>query len=276
MAIVATPHCHRDPNRWIIGLSDNFATLEPTKPMAKIASKIDTRSQEFADNRAAMQRWSMTCAPRCSAMPRAAAQPPATSTPRPASCWRGSGSRRLLDPGSPFLELSPLAAQGVYGEELPGAGLITGIGRVSGRECMVVANDPTVKGGTYYPLTVKKHLRAQEIAGRQRAAVHLPGGKRRRVSAASRTKCFPTASTSAASSSIRRGSRRRASRRSRWCTAPARPAAPMYRPCPITPSSCAIKAACSWAGRRWCGPPPARRSMRSPWAARTCIAANPG
>ena len=56
-------------------------------------------------------------------------------------------------------------AQGVYGEDLPGAGLITGIGRVSGRECMVVANDPTVKGGTYYPLTVKKHLRAQEIAG---------------------------------------------------------------------------------------------------------------
>jgi 3-methylcrotonyl-CoA carboxylase beta subunit len=71
----------------------------------------------------------------------------------------------LLDPGSPFLELSALAAHGVYGEDLPGAGLITGIGRVSGRECMVVANDPTVKGGTYYPLTVKKHLRAQEIAG---------------------------------------------------------------------------------------------------------------
>jgi 3-methylcrotonyl-CoA carboxylase beta subunit len=71
----------------------------------------------------------------------------------------------LLDPGSPFLELSALAAQGVYGEALPGAGLVSGIGRVAGRECMVVANDPTVKGGTYYPLTVKKHLRAQEIAG---------------------------------------------------------------------------------------------------------------
>ena len=79
---------------------------------------------------------------------------------------RGPGGvlAALLDPGSPFLELSALAAQGVYGEELPGAGLITGIGRVSARECMVVANDPTVKGGTYYPLTVKKHLRAQEIA----------------------------------------------------------------------------------------------------------------
>ena len=71
---------------------------------------------------------------------------------------------RLLDLGSPFLELSPLAAFGMYGDEVPGAGIITGIGRIAGRECMVVANDATVKGGTYHPMTVKKHLRAQEIA----------------------------------------------------------------------------------------------------------------
>ena len=71
---------------------------------------------------------------------------------------------RLLDPGSPFLELSPLAAEGMYDDEDPGAGIITGIGRVSGRECVIVANDATVKGGTYYPMTVKKHLRAQEVA----------------------------------------------------------------------------------------------------------------
>ncbi len=71
---------------------------------------------------------------------------------------------RLLDPGSPFLELSPLAALGLYDDAAPGAGIITGIGRVSGRECVIVANDATVKGGTYYPMTVKKHLRAQEIA----------------------------------------------------------------------------------------------------------------
>jgi 3-methylcrotonyl-CoA carboxylase beta subunit len=70
----------------------------------------------------------------------------------------------LLDPGSPFLELSPLAANGMYDDEAPGAGIITGIGRVSGRECIIVANDATVKGGTYYPMTVKKHLRAQEVA----------------------------------------------------------------------------------------------------------------
>ena len=70
----------------------------------------------------------------------------------------------LLDPGTPFLECSPLAAHGMYGGDAPCAGLITGIGRVSGVECMVVCNDATVKGGTYYPMTVKKHLRAQEIA----------------------------------------------------------------------------------------------------------------
>ncbi|WP_106850439.1 carboxyl transferase domain-containing protein [Blastococcus sp. Marseille-P5729] len=70
----------------------------------------------------------------------------------------------LLDPGAPFLELSPLAAHEMYDGDAPGAGIITGVGRVSGRECVIVANDATVKGGTYYPMTVKKHLRAQEIA----------------------------------------------------------------------------------------------------------------
>src|SRR5690606_13832468 len=77
---------------------------------------------------------------------------------------------RLLDPGSPSLEIGQLAADGLYGDEVPGAGMIAGIGRVSGRECMILANDATVKGGTYYPLTVKKHLRAQEIAREN----HLP------------------------------------------------------------------------------------------------------
>jgi len=77
---------------------------------------------------------------------------------------------RLLDPGSPFLEIGQLAANGLYGDEVPGAGIITGIGRVSGRHCMIFANDATVKGGTYYPMTVKKHLRAQDIANEN----HLP------------------------------------------------------------------------------------------------------
>jgi 3-methylcrotonyl-CoA carboxylase beta subunit len=74
----------------------------------------------------------------------------------------------LIDPGSPFLELSPLAAHEVYDEEIPAAGIITGIGIVEGVTCMIVANDATVKGGTYYPITVKKHLRAQEIAQQNR------------------------------------------------------------------------------------------------------------
>jgi len=77
---------------------------------------------------------------------------------------------RLLDPGSPFLELSALAAWDMYGGEAPGAGIVTGIGRVSGREVMIVANDATVKGGTYFPITIKKHLRAQQIAEEN----HLP------------------------------------------------------------------------------------------------------
>ena len=75
---------------------------------------------------------------------------------------------RLLDVGSPFLELSPLAAHGMYGDEVPGGGIITGLGRVSGRLCVIVANDATVKGGSYYPITVKKHLRAQEVATQNR------------------------------------------------------------------------------------------------------------
>ncbi|HEY7945365.1 MAG: carboxyl transferase domain-containing protein [Burkholderiales bacterium] len=76
--------------------------------------------------------------------------------------------RALLDPGSPFLELSQLAAHGMYDDNIAAAGIITGVGRVSGRECVIVCNDATVKGGTYYPMTVKKHLRAQDIARENR------------------------------------------------------------------------------------------------------------
>src|SRR5258708_5668899 len=134
------------------------------KAMAKLASQIDTRSKDFADNRAAMQALVDDLR---STLRRNAVGGSAAARDKHTKAGKLLARERiaaLLDAGSPFLELSPLAAQGVYGEALPGAGLITGIGRVSSRECMVVANDPTVKGGTYYPLTVKKHLRAQEIA----------------------------------------------------------------------------------------------------------------
>jgi 3-methylcrotonyl-CoA carboxylase beta subunit len=154
-----------DVDRWIIGLSDNIATLSAAKPMAKISSKVDVRAPEFAANRSAMQMLVddlRTTLQHNSVGGSAAARAKHTKAGKLLARERIDA---LLDPGSPFLELSALAAQGVYGEELPGAGLISGVGRVSGRECMIVANDPTVKGGTYYPLTVKKHLRAQEIAG---------------------------------------------------------------------------------------------------------------
>jgi 3-methylcrotonyl-CoA carboxylase beta subunit len=133
--------------------------------MAQLVSKIDTRSKEFADNRAAMQPLVEDLR---STLRRNAVGGSEAARDKHSKSGKLLARERiaaLLDPGAPFLELSALAAQGVYGEDLPGAGLVTGIGRVSGRECMVVANDPTVKGGTYYPFTVKKHLRAQEIAG---------------------------------------------------------------------------------------------------------------
>ena len=133
--------------------------------MAKLTSKLDPRSQDFADNRAAMQGLVDDLR---ATLRRNAVGGSATARAKHSKAGKLLARERidaLLDPGSPFLELSALAAQGVYGEDLPGAGLVTGIGRVSNRECMIVANDPTVKGGTYYPLTVKKHLRAQEIAG---------------------------------------------------------------------------------------------------------------
>jgi 3-methylcrotonyl-CoA carboxylase beta subunit len=99
---------------------------------------------------------------------------------------------RLIDPASPFLELSPLAAEGMYDGEAPAAGVITGIGRVSGRECVIVCNDATVKGGAYFPITVKKHLRAQEIARENRLpCVYLvDSGGANLPRATCRARCF--------------------------------------------------------------------------------------
>ena len=123
--------------------------------------------------------------------------------------------RTLLDPGAPFLEFSQLAADGLYGGEVPSAGIVTGIGRIAGRECVVVCNDATVKGGTYFPVTVKKHLRAQEIARENNLpCVYLVDSGA--PTCRTRTRCSPTAITSAGSSTIRPACRPSASRRSRW------------------------------------------------------------
>ena len=113
-----------------------------------------------------------------------------------------------------FSRSAQLAGHGLYDDGSPPAASSPASAASAGIECMIVANDATVKGGTYYPITVKKHLRAQEIALENRAAVHLSRRFRRRLPAASRTRCFPTASTSAASSTTRRRCPARASRRS--------------------------------------------------------------
>ena len=136
--------------------------------MPKIVSQISPSSVAFQDNAAAMQVLVADLAAK-----RAEAAEGGPDKLRQRHIARGKLLPRqrvlqVLDPGTPFLELSQLAAYGMYSGDIHGAGLITGIGRVSGRACMIVANDATIKGGTYFPLTVKKHLRAQEIAHENR------------------------------------------------------------------------------------------------------------
>ena len=129
-----------------------------------LRSNVNTRSDEFAANAAAMHAVVQDLREKV-----AQAELGGGEVARQRHLSRGKLLPRervagLIDPGSPFLEFSQLAAYGMYGGEVPAAGIVTGIGRVAGRECVIVANDATVKGGTYFPLTVKKHLRAQEIA----------------------------------------------------------------------------------------------------------------
>jgi 3-methylcrotonyl-CoA carboxylase beta subunit len=136
--------------------------------LAAITSKIDSESGEFRANQTAMRALTAELAQR-----RATAAEGGPLRARERHLARGKLLPRervmaLIDPGAPFLELSPLAAHGMYDDEVHAAGIITGIGRVSGRECAIVCNDSTIKGGTYYPMTVKKHLRAQEIARENR------------------------------------------------------------------------------------------------------------
>jgi len=129
-----------------------------------LRSDLNPRSPDFAANAAAMRGLVDDLRAKVGAIAQGGG-----ATARERHISRGKLPARdrvaaLIDPGSPFLEFSQLAAYGLYGGEVPAAGIITGIGRIEGRECVIVANDATVKGGTYFPMTVKKHLRAQEIA----------------------------------------------------------------------------------------------------------------
>ena len=138
--------------------------------MTVLKSMISTRSAEFRENHAAMTALIADLKAKVEEIKQGGGAQARDKHLARGKLLPRERVRTLLDQGSPFLELSQLAAYGLYGGEVPAAGMVTGIGRVVGRECMVVANDATVKGGTYFPLTVKKHLRAQEIAREN----HLP------------------------------------------------------------------------------------------------------
>jgi 3-methylcrotonyl-CoA carboxylase beta subunit len=132
--------------------------------MAILTSSLDPKSDKFKTNSTSLRALTKELWAKIDA-----AKQGGSEAARQKHLGRGKLLPRdrvlgLIDPGSAFLELSPLAALGMYGDNIASAGIITGVGRVSGRECIVVANDATIKGGTYYPITVKKHLRAQEIA----------------------------------------------------------------------------------------------------------------
>ena len=138
--------------------------------MPQIISKIKTSSKEFAANKATMQL-------QVEVLENLLVKIKNGGLERYRQRQREQGKllvreriEHLLDPGSPFLELSPFAGYQLYNNEVPAGGIITGIGQITGQECMIVANDATVKGGTYYPISVKKHLRAQSIAEEN----HLP------------------------------------------------------------------------------------------------------
>jgi 3-methylcrotonyl-CoA carboxylase beta subunit len=143
-------------------------TASPLREFPVLGTTADPSSAQFARNHAAHTELVLDL--------RVQLRTAALGGPEPARARHLSRGKllprdrleHLLDPGSPFLELSPLAALGMYDDECPAAGLITGVGRVAGRRCVIVVNDATVKGGTYYPVTVKKHLRAQEVAADNR------------------------------------------------------------------------------------------------------------
>ncbi len=136
----------------------------------KLESKLNPRSEEFKGNAKAMRSLVDDLHAQVAKVEEGGGEVARTRHAARGKLLPRERVSRLLDPGTPFLELGQLAAHGMYDDEAPSAGVITGIGRVAGTECMIVANDATVKGGTYYPLTVKKHLRAQEVAEQN----HLP------------------------------------------------------------------------------------------------------
>ncbi|HTL99723.1 MAG TPA: carboxyl transferase domain-containing protein, partial [Candidatus Omnitrophota bacterium] len=132
--------------------------------MSVLRSHLKTSSDEFQQNRKHHEALAADLRARLSAVKRGGSEQAVSLHKNRGKLLPRERVERLLDPDTPFLELSALAGGGMYGDEVPSGGIVTGVGVVSGRECMIVANDATVKGGTYYPITIRKHIRAQEIA----------------------------------------------------------------------------------------------------------------
>src|SRR5437762_4245326 len=145
-------------------------------------SSIDPTSSDFASNAQAMRALVADLRDRLDQVAGGGGE---VSRARHTSRGKMLARQRvdlLVDPGTAFLELSPLAAYGLYGGDVHSASVVTGVGRISGRECVIVANDATIKGGTYYPMTVKKHLRAQDIARQNNLpCVYMVRSEERRV-----------------------------------------------------------------------------------------------
>src|SRR5215470_13905787 len=136
--------------------------------MPIIESKLNPRSDDFRTNAAALEALVEDLKAKISKLALGGGEAARDKHLSRGKLLPRDRIAQLVDPGTPFLEFSQLAAYGMYNDDAPGAGIITGIGRIAGQECVIVCNDPTVKGGTYYPVTVKKHVRAQEIAQENR------------------------------------------------------------------------------------------------------------
>ena len=162
--VLAGTHHHR-------ALSASASASSASSPFAHhsqsavLDGRVDTKSDEFIANKAEMDGAIAGLRERLAAVRGGGGEKARAKHEGRGKMFVRDRVDALLDPGSPFLEFSPLAGtNGVYEDDVPGAGMVSGIGRISGQECVIVANDATVKGGTYYPLTVKEHVRAQEIA----------------------------------------------------------------------------------------------------------------
>src|SRR5690606_11343583 len=138
------------------------------RPMPALTSQLDPRSQDFLDNVAFHRELVAELDRRLARAADGGGEKARTKHTERGKLLPRERIDALLDTGSPFLEIAPLAAEGMYDDAAPAAGMVCGIGRVMGQEVVIVANDATVKGGTYFPMTVKKHLRAQEVARENR------------------------------------------------------------------------------------------------------------